>query len=175
MRVDAVVAGLGASLDLRVLFEARDLDAKVSLEFQPSAPFVSRSRVSLMEPPRTSLRIAPEGLGGLSLTDLPGVDGWLKSGAFVLFALHAVAVSFAERLRFSPTHPQPSVSTFHRFPFQLTTDTSSVIEDALVKHLVEPNGHVWDVGAWWRGRCEAAAEEEAARVERAVRERVGAA
>jgi hypothetical protein len=111
MRVDAVVAGLGASLDLRVLFEARDLDAKVSLEFQPSAPFVSRSRVSLMEPPRTSLRIAPEGLGGLSLTDLPGVDGWLKSGAFVLFALHAVAVSFAERLRFSPTHPQPSVST----------------------------------------------------------------
>ena len=36
------------------------------------------------EPPRTTLRIAPEGLGGLSLTDLPGVDAWLKSGAFAL-------------------------------------------------------------------------------------------
>jgi hypothetical protein len=36
------------------------------------------SSYSRMDMPQTSLRISPEGLGGLSLTDLPGVDAWLK-------------------------------------------------------------------------------------------------
>ena len=51
---------------------------RLCLTFINTAPYVGNLRVSLADMPQTSLRISPEGLGGLSLTDLPGVDAWLK-------------------------------------------------------------------------------------------------
>ena len=72
------VAGLGIPLHISVDFTAARIDLRLGLTFIDRPPYVGSLKVSLVDMPKTSLRISPEGLGGLSLTDLPGVDAWLR-------------------------------------------------------------------------------------------------
>lgn len=78
LTVTSKVATLGIPLNISMSFQATRLDLRLCLTFTDAAPYVGSLRFSLADMPETTMRIAPEGLGGLNLTDLPGVDAWLK-------------------------------------------------------------------------------------------------
>jgi hypothetical protein len=73
LAVTGKVAGLGIPLNISVAFQASRIDLRLCLTFINQPPYVGSLKFSLVDMPETSLRVAPEGLGGLSLTDLPGV------------------------------------------------------------------------------------------------------
>ena len=50
---------------------------RLSAVLVAAAPYITSLRVALGDMPATQLRIAPEGLGGIDVAELPGVDMWL--------------------------------------------------------------------------------------------------
>lgn len=70
---------LGIPFKIAVQFEAANLEARVSVVFIRHAPFAKCVRLSLADVPKTSLQIKPEGLSGVDVADLPGVDIWIRS------------------------------------------------------------------------------------------------
>jgi hypothetical protein len=70
---------LGIPFKIAVNFEAANLEARVSIVFIRHAPFAKCIRLSLADVPKTSLQIKPEGLSGIDVADLPGIDIWIRS------------------------------------------------------------------------------------------------
>jgi len=70
---------LGIPFKINVNFEASSLEARVSVVFIRHAPFAKCIRLSLADVPKTSLQIKPEGLSGVDVADLPGIDIWIRS------------------------------------------------------------------------------------------------
>ena len=80
------LAAVGVPVNVDAAFRAESLDLRLGLVFSDRAPYVETTRVSLAEMPRTRVDLNPEGLGGLSVTDLPGVDAWVQSAVEITLA-----------------------------------------------------------------------------------------